>query len=162
MDHAQQTDHAEHRAVSADLAREQEAEWAAEQSKCDELYGPCSDEYGPCEAHGWVLVQREGASTRTADELVWQYAQDTADLLEDLGGIVLQTDRDILFDAWELLERNRRHGVAWLPEDDCETLDELVRLGDALSVGLAEHNVYAFHDDGYRIVLLTGGPLLAE
>lgn len=41
----------------------------------------CSEEYGPCEDHSEVLAQREGASTRTADELLAVFIGDAEDII---------------------------------------------------------------------------------
>lgn len=124
----------------------------------------CSDEYGPCEDHGTAVVIRDGASTRTADELAVIYCDDAAALLEELGGTVLNTDRDIVQDAWKLLETERRHGVAWFPEDDAgEMLDECLRLGDALAADLSGLGHFTYWDDGYTIVRVHENcPLLED
>jgi len=113
----------------------------------------CDEDYGPCEDHCTVLVQREGASTRTADELAVLYCDDAVGLLEDIGGTVLATDLEIVRDAWALLETERRHGVAWFPEDDAgEMLDEVLRLGDALMWDLLALGYATTWDDGFWIV----------
>lgn len=127
----------------------------------------CDDEYGPCELHGTVLVQREGASTRTADESAVQYAEDAADLLDEVGGAVegvREVDREVIAEAWELLEGARRRGVAWFPEDDAgEMLDTILRVGDALESDLHALGYWTFRDDGYWVVKLSEDcPLLAE
>ena len=120
-------------------------------SECD-----CSEDYGPCEDHCTVLVQREGASTRTAHESAVQYAQDAADLLDEIGGAVegvRDIDREVLVEAWEMLEANRRMGVAWFPGDDGdEMLDTILRVGDALGSDLSALGYFTFSEDGYWIV----------
>jgi hypothetical protein len=112
----------------------------------------CTEDYGPCEDHATTVIQREGASTRTADELAVIYCDDAAGLLEDIGGTVLDTDHELIRDAWELLEAERRMGVAWFPESDAgEMLDEVLRLGDALMSDLFALGYATTWDDGYIV-----------
>lgn len=85
--------------------------------------GDCSEEYGPCDTHGETVVSREGASTRTADELQSMFIADAVDL-----GVKLSPwGRGTLTDYDNALEANRseRSGVAWLPEDDHGLADDM-------------------------------------
>ena len=89
----------------------------------------CSDKYGPCELHGETLVQREGASTRTADELVLVLCHD----LVDLGAQLSPYGANVLARADEYAEqcRSATSGTMWF-DDDGETYDALVTLADQL------------------------------
>jgi hypothetical protein len=106
----------------------------------------CSDDYGPCELHGETLVQREGASLRTADELILLACQD----LVDLGAELSPYGADVLAQAETTADRcrNQRTGTMWF-DDEGETYDRLVTLADQLEVDLG---VSVIWNDGYRIV----------
>ena len=102
----------------------------------------CSDEYGPCEAHGETLVQREGASLRTADELILILCQD----LVDLGAGLSLYGADVLAQAEAYVDQP-------YPDDgDADyvgTFAALTTLADQLEADLG---VSVIWDDGYRIV----------
>jgi hypothetical protein len=116
----------------------------------------CSDEYGPCEQHCELLVVREGASLRTADELALVRCDDIIDV-----GDFPEADarRGDLARLWAALELSRTpgSGCAWFCDpDDAEEAHELAaRMEDDLP-----EDVRVYVDDGYRIVRLTGGPLV--
>lgn len=115
----------------------------------------CTYDFGPCEVHGELLVQREGSSLRTADELVLLVCQDLVDLgagLSPYGADVLATATGYAagcVSEW---------GTMWF-RDDGETREELSTLADQLETDLG---VSVIWDDGYRIVRPTGDcPLYA-
>lgn len=105
----------------------------------------CSEEYGPCEGHADVLVARQGAAVRTADESSIQ-------LIEDLVhcGIALTADQatehsrldDALTNAYD-----PHTGTAWFADEhDSEGAAELAREVEQGAEGL-----WVTHDDGYVI-----------
>ena len=106
----------------------------------------CSEEYGPCEQHGDTLVQREGASLRTGDELALLYLDD----MESLGqGDLSPYGADVRARAEAALEANRspRSGTAWI--DDSDLVDEL---NDVVYQVESASDYLTYWDDGYRIV----------
>ena len=114
----------------------------------------CTDE-GPCEQHLEMLVTREGASTRTADELLTVFVEDAMSV-----GVELSPwGRDVLERANALLDANRSMGVAWLPEDDGGVRDELDTLQHQVEAELSGLGLSSWWDDGYVIGRVTGGPL---
>lgn len=127
----------------------------------DSKYGPacdCADEYGPCEDHGTVIVRREGASTRTADDLLYVYLCDVVDVIADAteGETVLSPwGADVLERAGALLDQNESMGVRWFPEDESEgimgELDTLRYQLDA-SMGSLDQTIWSFWNDGFWIV----------
>jgi hypothetical protein len=110
----------------------------------------CSEEYGPCEIHCEVLVQREGASCRTADELMLVLCHDLVDLGAELSpyGAKVLANADAYADG---CRDQSASGSVWF-EDDGTTLDQLVSLADQLEV---DAEVSVFMEDGYRIVRAT-------
>jgi hypothetical protein len=111
----------------------------------------CSDEYGPCEAHGTVLAQRVGASSRSADELTRVYLEDARDIdgaiLSPYGVGVLARVSDPA--AWE---------GSWLA--DPALADELRDVAWQVEAALDAWTVW---DDGYVIVRpSTDCPLVGE
>ena len=106
----------------------------------------CSVECGPCELHGETLVQREGASLRTGDELSLLYLDD----MESLGqGELSPYGADVRARAESALEANRspRSGTAWI--DDSDLADEL---NDVVFQVESASDYLTYWDDGYRIV----------
>lgn len=118
----------------------------------------CSEEFGPCEDHCEVLVQRDGASSRTADDLAHTLIYDLIALAESENvGLIMDT-RHYETLAW--IEEGW-DGAGWLDDaDKSDALYDLARTveGNALA---AMDGVSVWHDDGYRITRLTGGPLRA-
>jgi hypothetical protein len=110
----------------------------------------CSDEYGPCEDHGETLVWREGASTRTADELMLVLCQD----LVDLGAELSPWGADVLARAEAAAVRCRdpRTGTMWFDQGREPIMDTLTMLADQLE---ADSGLSVWMDDGYRIVRPT-------
>jgi hypothetical protein len=119
----------------------------------------CTDE-GPCENHCEVLAQREGASTRTADELLTVFIEDAVGIDPT---VLSPYGRDVLDRANAALEAERspHSGVAWLPMDDEGALaDELASVAGQVESVLDARVYWA---DGFSIVRLTDDcPLLAD
>jgi hypothetical protein len=107
----------------------------------------CSEDFGPCEYHCDTLVQRAGASSRTADELAMVFVDDLLEL-----GAKLTDHRDLLLygEAEKALEdgRDKVSGCAWI--EDPDIAQGLVELGERLEQTLED--VWVFRDDGYVIV----------
>lgn len=132
----------------------------------------CSEEHGPCEDHGTVIVQREGASTRTADDLLLLFCEDAADVLHHVTGENRLTPwaRQLMADAEQMLAANDHYGCRWLPETDDpdETrdvwIDALLTLRGQLECELATLDAphFTYWNDGYWIVRVADDcPLLA-
>lgn len=118
----------------------------------------CSDEYGPCEQHCETLVVREGASTRTADELLSVFVHDAVSL-----GVTLSPwGQDVLMRYDTALDNNRHMGVAWLP--DGSGLDDMMdTLRYQVEAELSAMGLMSYFEDGYIIVRPTPDcPLLEE
>ena len=117
----------------------------------------CSEEYGPCENHGEVLAQREGASVRTADELL-------AVFIGDVEGVIGRpiTEHDASAVAAEYWTATDNAG-GWV---DAERFPDLIdALHDAATYGAEgalPEGVFVWWEDGYVISRITGGPLHAE
>jgi hypothetical protein len=110
----------------------------------------CSEEYGPCEEHGVVLAQREGGSTRTADELSLAFI---ADALDIDGEILSPYGRDVVARCEADLMRSLGQS-RWL--DDVELQDELASVAYQVEAAL---DAQVYWEDGYVISRVTGGPL---
>ena len=125
----------------------------------------CDEQYGPCEQHGTVIVQREGASTYSADELLLLFADDASLVLHDAGTELTPWADNVIYRAHGFLDNavDEFTHVAWLPEGSKgEAMRvELVTLADQLSSELSTLDVphFTYWDDGYRIVKVLGGPL---
>lgn len=109
----------------------------------------CSDEYGPCENHCELLVSREGASLRTADELAMVRVQDCVDCGAELSKPDARSQ--VRLDAALESCRDESSGCAWLSESD---QDAAFTLADQVESGLPDR-VRLYADDGYVIVRLT-------
>ncbi len=155
------------------------------EDECD-----CTEDYGPCESHSVTLVSREGASTRTADELAAVFLDDVRDLYTDAGREAPTGDHYLVArDYWQAVEDERvrererasRDGgyayvSGWAPTDGTITREdgstytwdegELGQaLSDAISAGesdLCDIGLDITWEDGYRIYRTTGGPLVDE
>ena len=106
----------------------------------------CSEEFGPCEQHGEQLAQREGASTRTGDELTMVLIDD----LQSVGAELSVWGKQELTRLESALEASRDpvSGCAWF--NDPDDADAAVSLADQLEAYVAD--LWVIHDDGYRIV----------
>ncbi len=103
----------------------------------------CSEEYGPCERHGELLAQRDGASSRTADEL-------TLVLIDDLisvGAELSPWGKDIVEQAEAQLNDDPIDS-RWL--EDPDLVDALMDVADQAEAYVAD--LWVIRDDGYRIV----------
>lgn len=108
----------------------------------------CTDEL-PCEAHMQVIVAREGASLRTADELTLQFIEDALDTaraesepidLAPWGHDVLGKARTALADE------------SWLEDRDLgDELRELANQVESELSGLAHGGLAVHWDDGFLI-----------
>jgi len=107
----------------------------------------CGEEYGPCEEHGTVLAQREGASLRTADELLSVYLHDARSIDPE---VLSPYGLDVLARADAALDGP----ASWL--DDSELADELAGVAWQVESAL---DADTYWEDGYIIVRVTGGPL---
>ena len=121
----------------------------------------CSEEYGPCEEHGLVLAQREGASSRTADELLLVWCDDAAAII---GADALSPwGCDLIARAWRDAVTDGDHGCHWFSHGDAGDAlrDELMTLHSQLESSLAtmDEPALTFWNDGYVIVRIVGGPL---
>lgn len=132
----------------------------------------CSEDYGPCEDHAEVLAQRAGASTRTADDLAYVFLTDVLAIAEDpdiwqgydadmshrrdkLAAMVKFWGDDALWDD--------NYGCRWLKYDEESSFDHRDALYDDQMVAeglLFDLGLNAWWEDGYRIVRVTGGPLV--
>lgn len=130
--------------------------------KCD-----CSEDYGPCEDHGTLVVIREGASTRTADELLLVYVEDASLILHDAGTELTPWADDVIHRAHSALDTvDEFTHTAWLPASTYgERLrDELVTLADQVDADMTTMDAphFTYWEDGYRIVRVADDcPLLA-
>ncbi len=121
----------------------------------------CSEEYGPCEDHSEVLAQREGASTRTADELLAVFIGDAIDIMEGeedlIAGALIGTWSAVADAYWKACPNG---GWAPIAEGDAYTLSE--ELADTANVVESYLPALVYWEDGYVISRITGGPLLEE
>jgi hypothetical protein len=103
-------------------------------------------------------VQREGASTRTADDLLYVYLCDMVDVIADQTGdenVLSPWGEDVLGRAGALLDQNDHYGCRWLPEDESEFMrDEMTTLQYQLeaSVSTLDQTIWTTWDDGFWIV----------
>ena len=109
-----------------------------------------------------VLVSRDGAAVRTADELLSQFAHDAMALL----GESTPWARTLLKDYDAALDANRAYGAAWLPDTgDGEALrDDMHTLVMQLEIDLAvcDEPTNVNWDDGYVIYQVTADSPLNE
>jgi hypothetical protein len=148
----------------------------------------CSEDYGPCEDHCEVVIVREGASSRTADDLAATFVEDVATMYEDEHGrppegehyVTASDYRAAIHNENERADRenvgrpwNEREYVSgWSPENGTLTRDDgtIVTwsdgemgqwLSDAIVSAegdLSDLGWSVSWDDGYRIYRTTGGP----
>lgn len=111
----------------------------------------CSWEMGPCEGHAEVLVQREGAHSRTGDELIMCFIDDAMSLGAELSAF----GRAIYDDACVALGESR-----WIEDDDLA--EALQDLAGQVECGEMPDDSFVVWDDGFIVYKLIGGPLLDE
>ncbi len=116
----------------------------------------CSEEYGPCEDHATLLVNREGASTRTADALAYVFLDDVATMFAN-GALDVEvltaeqwsslTDMTHIYGAGA--EWTREGSDGWLDDPDVAQAlhDDVTMVETWLPEG-----VWVMWEDGYRIV----------
>lgn len=125
-----------------------------DREECD-----CTEEYGPCENHCEVLAQREGASTRTADDLLLVWLMDARDIVRETTPWL----DDVIRRADEMLAAEDHYGCRWLPADERgeRMRDEMTTAQWQLETSLAtmDEPAHTYWDDGYVISRTTGGPL---
>lgn len=119
----------------------------------------CSEEFGPCELHLELFVSREGASLRTADELLSVFIDDAV----TLGAGLSPYGKDIVFRADAAMTVDGPMSN-WLPdtEDGYELRDALQTVANQMESELYTLGFSVYWDDGYRIIKITGGPLFEE
>lgn len=117
----------------------------------------CSEEYGPCENHGEELAQREGASVRTADELLAVFIGDVEGVI---GRPIAEHDASaVAAEYWTATD----NAGGWIDHDRFPDLAEA--LHDAATYGAEAAlpaGAHVWWEDGYVISRITGGPLHAE
>lgn len=110
----------------------------------------CSEDMGPCESHMDVVVMREGASLRSADELSALFIEDAVSVGASLSPYGEDIRRRIgETEAWE---------GSWLRDPDLA--DAMRDMTTELETDI--YTVGGFHvrwDDGYVIYTVNGGPL---
>ncbi len=115
----------------------------------------CDPDGLPCEDHMIVLVSRDGAAARTADELLSVFAHDAIAIL----GESTPWARELLKQYDAALDGNRAYGVAWLPDTgDGESLrDDMHTLVSQLETDLAvcDEPMSVHWDDGFVIFQVT-------
>lgn len=140
---------------------------ARELAQTEGLLPKCDCDPGemlPCEQHMDVIAQREGASARTADDLlgVWVYDALSVD------GVEVSPWGQSVIDSYEAaLASNDSHGCRWLPDgDEGEGLrDDMETLRSQLESSLAslDQPVYTHWDDGYVMYRISDdSPLAGE
>jgi hypothetical protein len=119
----------------------------------------CSEEYGPCEDHSELMVSREGASLRTADELQSQFIHDAV----SLGAELSPYGKDVLSraDAAMTVEGPMSN---WLPDDEegYALRDDLGTVANQVETELYTLGYSTYWDDGFRVLKITGGPLAED
>ena len=127
----------------------------------------CSEDYGACEDHRDVLAQREGASTRTADDLAFVFLCDVVDIMEDAGISGGGPDEQALRAAVDYWGENSRwndsYGCRWVAEEltrDGIVIQEDIPKGESV---LSNLGLVVDWEDGYVISRTHPDcPLLAD
>lgn len=125
--------------------------------RAEEIMEPCdcSEDDGPCELHSTMWVVREGASTRTADELALCLIDDLLDIAIDtngrVGGELSPWGKEIVDAVRADLDPP---GHRWLEDPDLES-----NLFEVANQVENSSGLWITHEDGYVIAEVTGGPL---
>jgi hypothetical protein len=119
-----------------------------------EITCDCSDDYGPCEQHGTVVVQREGASLRTADDLLLLFCEDADAVLWERTGEprISPWGRAVIAQSERALNANDPgNGCRWFSPEDERLRDDLVTLQSQLESELAslDQPINVVWEDGY-------------
>lgn len=128
----------------------------------------CSEDYGPCEEHGTAVVIRQGASTRTADELLLLFVEDASLILHDVGVELSPWADDVIHRAHGALDAvDEFTHCAWLPEGTYgdRLRDELTTLANQVEVDMGTLDIphFTYWNDGYWIVRVHENcPLLED
>jgi len=105
------------------------------------------------------MVSREGASLRTADELLSVFIDDAV----GLGAELSPYGKDIVFraDAAMQVEGSMSN---WLPdtEDGQELRDALATIANQVETELYTLGYSVYWDDGFRVLKVTGGPFFED
>jgi hypothetical protein len=124
---------------------------------------PCgcdTEEPLPCEEHLVIVVAREGASLRTADELVLQFIVDAQDVAEAANQTIKLAPwgEDVVKQAGEAMD----DGDNWLADDTLsDHLHTVANQMETELAGLDGGGFYVHWDDGFLIYRATG-PLAEE
>lgn len=120
----------------------------------------CSEEYGPCESHCIQVIARDGASSRTADDVAYRLVMDAV----DLGARLSKEDESFLAGlVW-----SDDVGTGWVEEDEpnMNNTEGLYELADkyeseiySLPYKGRDAQWHVAREDGYQIMVITGGPL---
>lgn len=120
-------------------------------------YCQACDDDGWCEDHSEAVVVRQGASARTADELVSVFVHDAIALGAELAPWGTETLR-AYDDALEA-QRDPLSGVAWLPDDDSgyALADDMATLRYQIESELDTLDYVTEWNDGFVIYGRKGG-----
>lgn len=103
----------------------------------------CSEEFGPCELHCTILAQREGSSSRSADELCVVFLEDAQEIDAEC---LAPYGRDVLERAQAALAAAGPFSHWFEDESLGEELRDVVRQVET------RIDAWTVWDDGYRIV----------
>jgi hypothetical protein len=113
----------------------------------------CSEDYGACEDHRDVLAQREGASSRTADDLMYVFLTDVltcaegSDIRQGAETNLIPLRRALYY--WGSEKRwNDNHGCRWVKETEPNNIHDEMSVGESV---LADLGLSVDWDDGYVI-----------
>lgn len=116
----------------------------------------CNIDYGPCESHATVLVQREGASSRSADELALVFIEDAIDLGFNPDESMRTFLDGLVWDGSWLADTDESQTL-WECRDEAESAVYALDIPD----GHPTDGAWFIHtEDGYWISVIHSGPLL--
>ena len=121
----------------------------------DSDFCTCNDyEYTFCEEHCKVVISRDGASLRTANELLSVFVADAVSLWVELSpwGVDVRTRYDAALES----ARDPQTGAAWLPDTDAGMAlhDDMNTLVCQAESSLYELGYGVEWEDGYIIYTL--------